>query len=679
LRANEKEWLALLEVLPVGVSILDEHQAIKTFNPALGAILGLTGEGLQDGVYRQRRYLRSDGTPMPPEEFPSVRAQREQQTIRAVPIGVIKDDGSTAWTEVSAAPLSLPNASCVTVTTDITEKKRAAEALHESEEIFRMLFQSVNDALFVSELDDQGMLGQFILVNDTACQRLGYSRKELLARTPADINSDHSRPSFNARIRKILAERCAIVESEHVTKDGRIIPVEISTSVATLRNKTVFCSLARDITERKQAETALMQSEALMRTAIENLPLIFYMIDSEGIFRLSVGAGLKGLGLEQNQVCGLSAFEIYRDFPEITDAIRKALAGNAATFESRVSGSSYSNICVPFRASNTRFSGLVAVALDITERKTAEEQNARIEGQLHQAQKMEAVGRLAGGVAHDFNNMLGAILGHVELAIAEVDSTQSLYADLREIQSAARRCTDLTRQLLAFARKQTVAPKVLDLNQTVEGMLKMLRRLIGEGIDFSFQPATDLWSIKMDPSQIDQILANLCVNARDAIADIGEITIETKNSNFDEDYCANHAGYVAGDYVQLAVSDDGNGMDEATQGRLFEPFFTTKELGKGTGLGLSTVYGIVEQNGGFINVYSEPGHGTTFKIYLPREPLPAVRMTKSSSRATAAPVGNETILVVEDERALRDVIKRILVAAGYTVLVAWWQQMATKR
>jgi PAS domain S-box-containing protein len=310
----------------------------------------------------------------------------------------------------------------------------------------------------------------------------------------------------------------------------------------------------------------------------------------------------------------------------------------------------------------------VAVLFDITERKRAEEEQAKLEGQLQQSRKMESVGRLAGGVAHDFNNMLGVILGHVDLALEIVDSANPVFADLCEIQKAGRRSAELTNQLLAFARKQTVAPKVLDLNQAVAGMLKMLQRLIGEDIDLAWLPDTSLWSVKADPSQIDQILANLCINARDAIADTGKITIETGNKVFDEDYCASHAGYVPGDYVRLVVSDDGCGMDKETQAHLFEPFFTTKPVGRGTGLGLAMVYGIVKQNNGFLNVYSEPGHGTTFRIYLPRHLDVAIAAREDLEKPITR--GFETILVVEDEPAILSLTKTMLERLGYQVLVA---------
>jgi nitrogen-specific signal transduction histidine kinase/CheY-like chemotaxis protein len=306
---------------------------------------------------------------------------------------------------------------------------------------------------------------------------------------------------------------------------------------------------------------------------------------------------------------------------------------------------------------------------DITARKREEAEREKLEAQYLQAQKMEAVGRLAGGVAHDFNNMLSVILLHTEAALAKLDPADPLYADFEEIQKAGRRSADLTRQLLAFARKQAVAPKVLNLNETVEGMLKMLRRLIGEDISLSWKPGPALRQIHIDPTQIDQMLANLCVNARDAITDIGRIIIETANAVFDEAYCAEHAEYLPGEYVMLAIRDTGYGMDKETLSQIFEPFFTTKETGKGTGLGLATVYGIVKQNNGFITVDSEPGEGTTIKIFLPPYGG-AVEQAAPESQAEAINGGPETILLVEDEPAILKLGKTILERLGYTVLTA---------
>ena len=293
--------------------------------------------------------------------------------------------------------------------------------------------------------------------------------------------------------------------------------------------------------------------------------------------------------------------------------------------------------------------------------------NLQLEEQLRQAQKMEAVGQLAGGVAHDFNNMLGVILGHLEFALEQVPPTQPLHADLKEVQKAARRSADLTRQLLAFARKQTIAPKVLDLNEMVDGMFKMLKRLIGENVDLAWTPGAELWPVKMDPSQIDQILANLCVNARDAVGEAGgKVIIATGNVVVDKDSCQEHPELEPGKYVRLVVTDNGCGMNLDTQGHLFEPFFTTKGFGESTGMGLSTVYGIVKQNHGFIYVSSEPGKGSTFTIYLPRHRDAAAQLTADAPAAR----GHETVLLVEDEATILNLTRKMLERQGYTVLAA---------
>jgi PAS domain S-box-containing protein len=299
---------------------------------------------------------------------------------------------------------------------------------------------------------------------------------------------------------------------------------------------------------------------------------------------------------------------------------------------------------------------------DITERK-------RLEEQLRQAQKMEAVGHLAGGLAHDFNNMLSAILGHSEIAMIRCTDGDPAYSHLKGIQAAALRSSDLIKQLLAFARKQTIAPTVLDINHMSSAILNMLRRVIGEDIDLSWLPGPDLWKIKIDPSQIDQLLINLCVNARDAITGVGKITIETHNVSFTKEYCGQHRGFVPGEYVMLAVSDNGCGMSKEIQGHIFEPFFTTKEMGKGTGLGLATVYGIVKQNNGFINLYSEIGKGTTFKIYFPR--IMSYEKMRPVEPVSGIPVGHgEVVLLVEDEPAIREVTQAMLAELGYAVYSA---------
>ncbi len=313
--------------------------------------------------------------------------------------------------------------------------------------------------------------------------------------------------------------------------------------------------------------------------------------------------------------------------------------------------------------------GIIGTMRDISERKRAEEEHENLQAQLAQAQKMESVGRLAGGVAHDFNNLLMGILNYAQLCREKVEPGHPIREWLDEITADAERSAKLTHQLLAFARKQIISPRVLDLNDAISGILKLLRRLIGEDIAINWRPGHDTWPVKMDPAQIDQVLANLAVNARDAINGVGTIGIETGNVTLDGADCAGKAGASPGRYALLTVTDNGCGMQPETLEHIFEPFFTTKGVGEGTGLGLATVYGIVRQNNGFIEVESAPGKGTTFKIFLPRvsaretEPMPVAAPANT-------PVGHETVLLVEDEKSVRVTTRIFLENLGYTVLVA---------
>lgn len=306
---------------------------------------------------------------------------------------------------------------------------------------------------------------------------------------------------------------------------------------------------------------------------------------------------------------------------------------------------------------------------DITDRREAEEALQKIQGQLIQAQKMESIGTLAGGVAHDYNNISSVIMGYAELSLEFESPKEPLKTNLEQILEAAKRATDITRQLLAFARKQTIDPIVIDLNQTVDSMLKILKRLIGEDIDLSWLPGAEIWPVKIDPTQVDQILANLCVNARDAISNVGKITIETGKVSFDGKYCRDHVGFVPGDYTLLAVSDNGKGMDAKILDNIFEPFFTTKEVGQGTGLGLATVYGIVKQNKGFINVYSELDKGTTVRVYLPMHTGRVLEREKKDTLSGLKGKG-ETVLVVEDDAVILEISEKMLVNQGYAVITA---------
>jgi PAS domain S-box-containing protein len=433
-----------------------------------------------------------------------------------------------------------------------------------------------------------------------------------------------------------------------------------------------------DITERKQAEKELQQSESHLRTLVQTIPDLVWLKDQDGVFLSCNREFGRFYGATEGEIKGKTDFDfVDRELAEFfQENDRKAIsAGQPVRNEEWVTFADDSHralletIKTPMYDNRGTLIGVLGIGRDITNRKRAEEEKIKLEAQLQQAQKLESVGRLAGGVAHDYNNMLSVIVGYSEMALEKIDSSDPLYEDLCEIRKAGVRSADITRQLLAFARKQTIAPVVLDLNEAVEGALKMLRRLIGEDIDLAWLPKDGLWHIKIDPSQLDQILANLCVNARDAIDGVGKITIETGKVTFDATYCADHPGFFEGGYVLLAFSDDGCGMDHYIIDKIFEPFFTTKAIGQGTGLGLATVYGIVKQNGGFINVYSEPEKGTTFKIYLVRHSDQTLEAT-TDNRVSVPTARGETILVVEDEASILKLAKRILEDLGYTVITA---------
>jgi signal transduction histidine kinase/CheY-like chemotaxis protein len=437
-----------------------------------------------------------------------------------------------------------------------------------------------------------------------------------------------------------------------------------------------------DITGRKLAEKQLTESHDLLSNLARLVPGVIYQYrlypDGRSAFPYA-SPGMNDIYEVTPEEVREDATPVFgrlhpEDHQRVADAIRES-ARTLQTFYCEF------RVVLPLQGLRWRWSqahpermadgGTLwhGIILDVTDRKRTEEEKEKLQSQLIQAQKMESVGRLAGGVAHDYNNMLSVILGYTQLAMTKLDSKNSLHQDLETVLNAAKRSVDITRQLLAFSRQQTIAPRTLDLNETVESMLKMLRRLIGEDIGLFWQPGADLWPVCIDPSQLDQILVNLCVNARDAIADVGKIFIETDTKVFDEDYCANHVGFVSGQFVLLSVSDNGCGMDKETQAHLFEPFFTTKEMGKGTGLGLATVYGIVRQNNGFINIYSEPNQGTTFKIYLPRHAA-AVEPERKKDPALSEARGSETILVVEDEQTILKMTAVILEQMGYAVLTA---------
>lgn len=429
-------------------------------------------------------------------------------------------------------------------------------------------------------------------------------------------------------------------------------------------------SVNKMITDRKKAEESLLESREKYKSIVDNIGIGISLINPDmEVLEMNhqMHEWFPQHDLNKRPIC-------YHTF---NNPSRDKICEHCPTYKTFEDGEVHEETAVILQADKMRnyrivsspvinSQGKVTASIQMVEDIT---EHRNLQEQLIQAQKMESVGRLAGGVAHDFNNMLSIIIGYGELALEKVDSSDSLHADILEILAAAKRSTDITRQLLAFARQQAIAPKVIYPNEIIENMLKMLRRLIGEDIDLAWLPEADGWPVKIDPSQIDQILANLCVNARDAITDVGKVVIETKNISFDEDYCANHTGFVPGEYVMLAISDDGSGIEPEILDKIFEPFFTTKGMGKGTGLGLATVYGIVKQNNGFINIYSEPDQGTTLKVYLLRHTGQMVKETREADFEIPLSRG-ETILLVEDNDSILNLSKKILEGLGYTVLAS---------
>jgi len=545
----------------------------------------------------------------------------------------------------------------------LLEKAIAGEAMQDSEKRYRRLFESAKDGILILDAET----GKVVDANPFLLKLLGYPYDAICGQYIWELGV----------FKDIAASKEAfktLQDNEYIryddlpleTLDRRPIAVEFVSNVYLVdHSKVIQCNI-RDITAHKKATA---ERKRLM-AAVEQSGEVIVITDAQGNIQFVNPAFERTTGYTREESMGQNSRilksgkqddSFYRNL-WVTISGGKTWTGRI--LNKRKDGTLYTEETTisPVRDLLDQIVNYVAVKRDITEQ-------LRLVAQFQQAQKMEAVGLLAGGVAHDFNNMLTVILGYTELAMIEVDKSLPLHANLDEIYKAAKRSEDITRQLLAFARKQTIIPVVLDLNQAVESMLKMLRRLIGEDIDLAWLPLASPCPVKMDPVQVDQILANLCVNARDAITDVGKVTIETGNAVFDETYGASHFGFVEGAYVMLAVSDDGCGMDKETLSQIFEPFFTSKGVGQGTGLGLSTVHGIVKQNNGFINVYSEAGKGTTFRIYLPRY----AGQTGVSPHEGAAeiPLGRgETLLVVEDEPALLTMAKMMLGNLGYRILAA---------
>ena len=549
-----------------------------------------------------------------------------------------------------------------------SEKVRAEEARRQSEERFRALIEHGADAVALLAPD-----GTTLFASQSIERLLGFSPAELVGR-PA---FDRVHPDDLAAVRATLAELASLpgtplalgLRWRHKDDAWRYID---AVAVNRLTEPAVGAIVVnfRDQTERRQAETALRESEERYRTLVEGVRDVIFALSPESTITSLNPAFETITGWRREEWVGRPFEQLVHpeDLPFALELLGRVVRGDVrAVSQFRVSTAKGDYRMGEFSATpqllEGRLIGILGIGRDVTER-------VQLEQQLRQAQKMEAVGRLAGGIAHDFNNILTAITGYADLLLEDLRATDPRHQDVAEIRKSADRAAGLTRQLLAFSRQQVLQPSVIDVKTLVGDLEKMLGRLLGEDVELGTQLAPDTGRVKADPGQLEQVLMNLAVNARDAMPDGGKLTLETSNVDLSEGYATDHYPALPGSYVMIAATDTGTGMSEETQAHMFEPFFTTKEKGKGTGLGLATVYGIIKQSGGFIWVYSELGHGTTFKIYLPRVQESAHRSKEPASARPRAARGTETVLLAEDEAPVRAVARQVLERHGYTVLEA---------
>jgi PAS domain S-box-containing protein len=660
-------WLtAAVEQNPAAVFMTDLHGTIEYVNTTFAQSTGYTAA---EALGQSPRLLKSGLTP--PRVYHDLwRTILAGRTWRGE-VQNRRKNGELYWDAVMISPVR--DASGVVthflaVQRDVTEQKKSDEAFRDSEQRYRTLFEGNPHPMWVVDAETY----RFLAVNTATVQHYGYSREEFLTMSALDIRPEADVRRFKASMRRGGRGVRMTAGWRHRKKDGTLIDVEISTHDVVFGGRPAMLALVTDVSERRLSEAALRAREAELSSIYNTVADMVFSIavGGEGVYSFSSvnPAFLSSRGLGADQVVGKRVDAVIPE-PSLTASLEKY---GEAIREKRIvrwvettkypAGVRTGEISVApvFDAAGV-CTHLVGSVHDVTELKRAEEQAT-------QAQKMDAVGRLAGGVAHDFNNLLTVILGNIELMELERPAAHSGGESLREVKQAAERAVSLTRQLLAFSRRQIVEPTTFMLNDIVADLLKMLQRLIGEDIEIVTRLAPDAGAVRADRGQIEQVLINLAVNARDAMPGGGRLTIETQTGILDEGYAQSRGDVAPGDYAVLVVTDTGTGMSDDVKVRVFEPFFTTKEQGKGTGLGLATSYGIVKQSGGHFTVYSELGLGTTMKVYLPS----VVSRISYEIPAQMAPLprGSETILLVEDEVAVRDLAAKVLALQGYRVLSA---------
>ena len=673
LKVREEQLRLFVEHAPASITMLDRELRYIVASRRWIADFGLEGQELLGRCHY-------DIFPKISEPWKEIHRRCLQGAVeRADEDRFVRADGSEQWLRWEVRPwYSTPGTigGIIIFSEDVSERKRAAAALRQSEEKFRTLFENASDAIFLVRA------GRFIDCNARALTMFGCSSPEqLLGHAPHEfspttqLNGQDSEAAAMEKITGALAGRPQFFEWTHSKLDGQPFPAEVSLNAVQLGGEMLLQAIVRDLTERRQTETKLRDTEERFRLWIEDASDLITVMDPTGIIRYESPSIEHILGYTPADMVGQNAFAFIHpeDVAQVAAEIQRGLAHPetpvSCEYRFQRKDGAWCTLQSTGKRTDEHTTELVVISRDITAER-------ELESQYRQAQKMEAIGQLAGGVAHDFNNILSVITVHTDLLTAEMSSEDPTHDSLMEIQRAAERAAALTRQLLVFSRQQVVEPKILDLNTAVADSEKMLRRLIGEDVRLETALRPGLSTVKIDPGHLGQVIMNLAVNARDAMPQGGQLTIETRNVEFDEDYLRTHAGAKAGPHVLLAVTDTGCGMSAEVQAHIWEPFFTTKGIGRGTGLGLSVVHGIVKQAGGHLGVYSEVGVGTTFKVYLPAESS-AARPTSALEKAKAAR-GSETILVVDDEDAFRRVSTVALEHLGYRVLAASSARQALK-
>lgn len=699
LRQSEERFVRLAEQLPAityVVELLPEPHTVY-ISPQVKSMLGFTQEEwLSSPDFWTRQLAPEDRE----QVIRDVREHNETGESFFLEYRIATREGKQLWIRNSATYQRNEQGRPATVygvMQDITEKKIAERALRDSELRFRHLLQELESIA----IQGYGPDGTTHYWNQASERLYGYTAEEAIGQNLVDLIIP---PEMKEEVQKSIqtmksrGEPIPAQELSLMRKDGSRVSVHSSHVIVQPPGlpPELFC-VDIDLTGSQEADRARQQSEErykelhkLLRSVADVMPDMLWAKDLDRKYIFANRAMCEGLLYARDTEEPIGKTDLFfaqrerashpdnpdwHTFGEICADSDSLVLDSGTTHQFEESGNVRGKfllldvIKTPLRNEQGEMIGTVGAGRDITEQKQAEHDKKTLQVQLLQAQKLESVGRLAGGVAHDFNNMLQAIFGHAELALDDLPPGSPAYENLEEIRKTAQRSADLTKQLLAFARKQAVAPRVLDLNETIHGMLKMLKRLIGEGIQLEWTPQAGLPPVKIDPSQVDQILVNLCLNARDSVVGEGRVSLKTDVAVFDKSYCLTHAGYMPGRFVHLTVRDNGQGMEPEVLEHIFEPFFSTKGMGRGTGLGLATVYGIVQQNQGMIHAQSEKGQGTAFHIYLPQDPGWGNPLEEPES-PPAIPQGRETLLIAEDDEDILNVTSKMLKQKGYTVLGA---------